>query len=150
MEILYFLQENIWQKKGISLIPIRYGHNYWGTRYHVNISVYQGDGSVAVTHGGIEMGQGINTKVAQCIAYELGISLDMIKTKPVTLVTNPNAATTGGSAGSECNCVAAIEAAKILKARLEPIRAELGPDATWPELIKAANDAELDLCARYM
>ena len=147
---MIILQENLWQKKGIALIPIRYRHDYWGTRYHVNISVYQGDGSVAVSHGGIEMGQGINTKVVQCIAYELGISVDMIKIKPVTAVTNPNAMTTGGSAGSECNCVAAIEACKILKARLEPIRNEVGQDASWPELISAANTAEVDLCARYM
>ena len=104
MEILYFLQENIWQKKGISLIPIRYGHNYWGTRYHVNISVYQGDGSVAVTHGGIEMGQGINTKVAQVVASELGVDLDKVRVKPSNNFANVNGSVTGGGMGSECNC----------------------------------------------
>merc|ERR1719433_1458356 len=148
-----FNAANRWKKRGISLVPFRYGHNlglWTGLKFHCLISVFGGDGSVSVAHSGIEMGQGINTKVAQCVAYELGISVDMIKTKPVRVVTNPNAMTTGGSAGSECNCVAAIEACKILKARLEPIRAELGPDATWSELIKAANEADLDLCARYM
>ena len=148
-----FNAANRWKKRGISLVPFRYGHNlglWTGLKFHCLISVYGGDGSVSVAHSGIEMGQGINTKVAQCIAYELGIGVEMIKTKPVRVTTNPNAATTGGSAGSECNCVAAIEACKILKARLEPIRAEVGPDATWSELIKAANEAEVDLCARYM
>ena len=100
----YDLQENLWQKKGISLIPIRYGHTYWGTRYHVNISVYQGDGSVAVTHGGIEMGQGINTKVAQVVAKELGVELDMVRVKPSNNFANVNGSVTGGGMGSECNC----------------------------------------------
>ena len=48
---------------------------------------------------GVEMGQGINTKVAQCVAYELGIDVDMVKIKAVTAATNPNGATTGGSVG---------------------------------------------------
>ena len=51
-EILQFNQNNLWQKKGIALIPLKYNHNYFGTRYHVNISVYHDDGSIAVTHGG--------------------------------------------------------------------------------------------------
>ena len=69
------------------------------------ISVCGGDGSVSVSHNGIEMGQGINTKVAQCVAFELGIDMSMVKVKPVTNLTNPNGAITGGSAGSETNCV---------------------------------------------
>ena len=86
------------------MIPIRYGHTYWGTRYHVNISVYQGDGSVAVAHGGIEMGQGINTKVAQVVAKELGVELDMVRVKPSSNFANVNGSVTGGGMGSECNC----------------------------------------------
>ena len=103
-------QENLWQKKGISLIPVRYGHNYWGTRYHVNISVYQGDGSVAVTHGGIEMGQGINTKVAQVVAKELGVDLDMVRVKPSNNFANVNGSVTGGGMGSYCSCSVSLMA----------------------------------------
>ena len=53
LEIIQFNENNLWQKKGIALIPLKYSHNYFGTRYHVNISVYHDDGSIAVTHGGI-------------------------------------------------------------------------------------------------
>ena len=103
-EIINFNKNNLWQKKGISLIPLKYRHDYFGTRYHVNISVYHDDGSVAVTHGGIEMGQGINTKVCQVVARELGISMDLIRIKPTNNMAGANSSVTGGSMGSECNC----------------------------------------------
>ena len=74
----------------------------------------------------------------------------MIKIKPITATTHPNGATTGGSVASESNCVGVMKACRILKERLAPIRDLLGPDATWPEVIDAANDAGVDLCARYL
>ena len=122
-EIIQFNQNNLWQKKGIALIPLKYNHNYFGTRYHVNISVYHDDGSIAVTHGGsqfspyyiklgnllffkkgIEMGQGINTKVCQVIARELGVPMELIRVKPTNNFTGANSSVTGGSMGSECCC----------------------------------------------
>lgn len=114
------------------------------------ISVFAVDGTVSVAHNGIEMGQGINTKVAQCVAYSLGIPLEFIQCKPVTALTNPNGSVTGGSAGSEANCVAALAACDILKERLAPARAKLGPGASWQEIIWEANSNNVDLCARYM
>ena len=54
------------------------------------------------------MGQGLNTKVVQVVAYELGIDVSMVKIKPVRTITNPNGFSTGGSVGSESNCVVGI------------------------------------------
>merc|ERR1712192_215743 len=58
--------------------------------------------------------------------------------------------TTGGSCGSETNCVATRGACEILKARLAPYRAKLGPKATWLEVIQEANASNVDLCAHYL
>ena len=54
------------------------------------------------------MGQGLNTKVVQVVAYELGIDIGMVKVKPVKTITNPNGFATGGSVGSESNCVVGL------------------------------------------
>ena len=45
------------------MIPIKFGMSWMSNNFTVLVSVYYKDGSVAITHGGIEMGQGINTKV---------------------------------------------------------------------------------------
>ena len=50
------------------------------------------------------MGQGINTKVAQVVAKELGVDLDMVRVKPSNNFANVNGSVTGGGMGSECNC----------------------------------------------
>ena len=69
------------------------------------ISIYENDGSVAVTHGGIEMGQGINTKVAQVVASTLELSsASEVCVKPSDGLTSANACVTGGSMASELVC----------------------------------------------
>lgn len=147
-----FNESNTWKKRGVSLVPLRYVHflKGFGAKFHCTVSVYAEDGTISVTHGGIEMGQGINTKVQQVVAKYLGVDMSMVKIKPVANITNPNGSTTGGSFGSEINCLAALKACEILNANLAAIRASLGADATWLEVITAANAANVDLCAHYM
>lgn len=71
---------------------------------HSLVAIYHGDGSVSVTVGGIEMGQGLNTKVAQTAAHILGIPLEKISIKPSNTLTSANDIVTGGSIGSEISC----------------------------------------------
>jgi len=65
------------------------------------VSIYHVDGSVAISHGGIEMGQGIHTKVAQVAAHILGIPLDLICVKPTNNFIGVNSYDTGGCFTSE-------------------------------------------------
>lgn len=59
------LQEHRWKKRGLSIVPLWYGLSYPSSfRYGILVAIYEHDGTVAVSHGGIEMGQGINTKVS--------------------------------------------------------------------------------------
>ena len=56
-------QSNRWRKRGISLVPLKYGIIWTPFNTTVLVSVYTGDGTVSIVHGGVEIGQGINTKV---------------------------------------------------------------------------------------
>lgn len=87
---------------------MKYPLEYFGTA-HALVSIYHGDGSVSVTTGGIEMGQGLNTKVIQTVAYVLGIPIDIISIKPTNTLTAPNAIVTGGSIGSEISCFVSLD-----------------------------------------
>ncbi len=73
--------------------------------YSVLVSIYADDGTVVVTTGGIEMGQGLNTKVAQTVAKTFGITMDMVRVRPSNNISSANDSCTGGSFGSE-GCMA--------------------------------------------
>ena len=47
------------------MVPLRFGLQWAGVPYSAHVSIYRTDGTVAIAHGGIEVGQGINTKVGQ-------------------------------------------------------------------------------------
>ncbi|XP_078042324.1 uncharacterized protein LOC144472818 isoform X2 [Augochlora pura] len=143
-----FNNENRWKKKGIALVPMIYPLAIWG-QFNALVAIYARDGTVSVTHGGIECGQGINTKVAQIAAHTLGINLSLVTVKPSNNLTAPNNFVTGGSITSESCAYATMKCCQELLQRLEPIKKEL-KNPTWQELVLTAHLKNVDLCARFM
>lgn len=130
---------------------MKYNHSYTGLKFTVMLSVFKTDGTVSVTHGGIEMGQGINTKVAQAVAKELGIGMDMIRVKASDNNSAPNNSITGGSTGSESCTRAALMACKELNERLDKVRVAMGdkPEPpTWLEVVREAVARGVDIQSR--
>lgn len=107
-------------KKGIAITPVKFGiafnvsHlNQAGALVHVYV-----DGSVLVNHGGTEMGQGLNTKVMQVVAHELGISLNRVRATATDTSKIANTSATAASTGADLNGKAAQAAARQVRERL--------------------------------
>jgi xanthine dehydrogenase large subunit len=79
---------------------------------------------VLVNHGGTEMGQGLNTKVAQVVAHELGLPLASVRCSATDTGKVANTSATAASTGSDLNGKAAQDAARKIKARLASLAAE--------------------------
>jgi xanthine dehydrogenase/oxidase len=113
---------SLWRKRGISICPVKYGIGWSGYNAGVNISINLADGSVMVTHTGAEIGQGINTKVAQTVAQELDIPLSLVRITSSSTDKIANGGYTGGSGTSEVTCQAVINACAVLNERFAPYR----------------------------
>ena len=107
-------------KKGLALTPLKFGISF--NVVHLNqagalVHVYT-DGSVLVNHGGTEMGQGLNTKVAQVVAQELGLPMARVRCTATDTQKVANTSATAASTGSDLNGKAAQDAARQIRTRL--------------------------------
>eukprot|EP01114_Cavostelium_apophysatum_P000968 TRINITY_DN1083_c0_g1_i1.p1 TRINITY_DN1083_c0_g1~~TRINITY_DN1083_c0_g1_i1.p1 ORF type:complete len:1374 (-),score=383.49 TRINITY_DN1083_c0_g1_i1:31-4152(-) len=139
---------NTWTKRGIAVVPIKFGVYWSGNQFGSLVNVYP-DGTVNVSHSGIEMGQGINTKVVQAAAMTFGIPITSFKVADSSTLMVPNAAATGGSVGSEFAVQSTIIACNVILDRLAPLRQSLsnknGSPVSWNDLISAAASSGVDL-----
>ncbi|CAH1403040.1 unnamed protein product [Nezara viridula] len=148
-EVNEFNKENRWKKRGISAMPIRFGITLYPSYYAI-VSIFNNDGTVAITSGGIEMGQGLNTKVVQACAYALGIDMNMIQIKVCYNNVVPNQNFSASSITSESIVAATLKCCEILNNRLSPIRTRLGDNPAWQLVVSTANAEGIDLSAKYM
>jgi len=107
-------------KRGLAITPVKFGISFTATLFNqagALVHVYT-DGSVQVNHGGTEMGQGLNTKVAQIVADELGVPFDRVLCTASDTSKIPNASATAASAGTDLNGRAAQFAARHVRDNL--------------------------------
>ncbi len=107
-------------KRGIALVPLKFGISFNATHFNqagALVHVYN-DGSVLVNHGGLEMGQGLHTKVAQVVADEFGLPLSAIRLSGTDTAKVPNTSATAASTGADLNGKAAQDAAQKIRARM--------------------------------
>lgn len=122
-----FNEKNAYKKRGMAMVPVKFGISF--TTAFLNqgsalIWIYT-DGSVSVSHGGVEMGQSLNTKVALIVADILGISMDKIRVESTNTKRIGNASPTAASSGTDINGSAARIAAEKLKSRLLRLAGEI-------------------------
>ncbi len=119
-EIVAFNETSPVLKKGIALTPVKFGISFTATWYNqagALVHVYN-DGSIHLNHGGTEMGQGLNTKVAQVVAEAFQVDFERIKITKTTTEKVPNTSATAASSGTDLNGMAALNAVEQIKERL--------------------------------
>src|SRR6476620_9286430 len=86
------------------------------------VHVYK-DGSVLINHGGVEMGQGLHTKMRQVAATALGVPLDFVRLAPTRTDKVPNTSATAASSGADINGGAVKNACDQIRERLARVAA---------------------------
>lgn len=150
-----FNDNNRWVKRSVAMTPAKYGIQWSGTFSGSNVSIYGRDGSIIISHGGCEIGQGLFTKVMQAAATALGLDdpkdFDLIRTGPTSNVMVPNNSMTGGSSTSEVTCQSVMNACATLVARLKPYRDPVssgGKGLAWRDAVAAAYNDHVQLSAK--
>ncbi|WP_444452398.1 xanthine dehydrogenase molybdopterin binding subunit [Rhodobacter capsulatus] len=106
--------------RGIALSPVKFGISF--TLTHLNqagalVQIYT-DGSVALNHGGTEMGQGLHAKMVQVAAAVLGIDAAQVRITATDTSKVPNTSATAASSGADMNGMAVKDACETLRGRL--------------------------------
>jgi xanthine dehydrogenase/oxidase len=148
-EVDDFNSKNKWIKRGLAHVPTKFGVSFGAlflNQAGALIHIYH-DGSILLTHGGTEMGQGLHTKMAMVCAQELEVPLENIFISETATNTVANASPTAASASSDLNGMAVKNACDQLNERLAPYREKFGKSATMAELAHAAYFDRVNLSA---
>ena len=112
--------------RGIGVTPVKFGISFTSkflNQANALVNVYV-DGTVQVSTGGTEMGQGLNTKIRQLVADEFGIAWTDVNVMPTSTEKSNNTSPTAASAGTDLNGAAAVDACRQIKTRMAEMAAE--------------------------
>ena len=137
-EVQRFNSQSKTHVKGIALSGIKFGISFTSkflNQGNALVNVYT-DGTVQVSTGGTEMGQGLNTKIRQLVADEFGISVEAVMLMTTSTEKNNNTSPTAASAGTDLNGTAAVLACQAIKSRMAAFAADHLALADAPEQIR--------------
>jgi xanthine dehydrogenase large subunit len=119
-EIDAFNQSSRTHLRGLAITAVKFGISF--TKKTLNqanalVNIYQ-DGTVIVSTGATEMGQGVHTRIRQIVADELGIPYDSVIAGTTSTDKNHNTSPSAASSSTDLNGAAAVDACARLRARL--------------------------------
>jgi xanthine dehydrogenase large subunit len=136
--------------KGLSMTAVKFGISF-NTKFlnqaNALVNVYL-DGSVQVSTGATEMGQGVNTKIGQLVADTLGVPLSRVVVMQTSTEKNNNTSATAASSAADLNGGAAVDACRRIRARLDEVAKHYGESLSWESLVKLAYQERVSLGER--
>ncbi|KZC06074.1 Xanthine dehydrogenase [Dufourea novaeangliae] len=138
-KIQQYNRQNKCKKRGLAIVPTKFGISFtvpFLNQSGALVHVYT-DGSVLISHGGVEMGQGLHTKMIQVASRVLKIKPEMIHIMETATDKVPNTSPTAASAASDLNGMAVLNACEKIMKRLKPV-IDKNPTGTWKEWVSAA------------
>ncbi|CAG0924317.1 unnamed protein product [Notodromas monacha] len=138
-EVNSFNKLHDWKKRGISMVPVMFGLAFPGSNLNqagALVMIYK-DGSVLISHAGVEIGQGIHVKLAQIASRVLDIPLESIHTADTATDKIPNATSTAASFTTDLNGPAIKKACEKLVERLRPYK-HANPQGGFKDWVQAA------------
>ncbi len=123
-------------KKGVAMMPVCFGISFTKTPMNQArslVHVYT-DGSVAVSTGAVEMGQGVNTKMAQVAAHVFGLPIEQVKVHTTNTLRIANTSPTAASAAADLNGKATQIACEAISNRLFQVAKDLVEAETVDDL----------------
>ena len=134
--------------RGLSMTAVKFGISF-STRFmnqgNALVNVHT-DGTLQVSTGAVEMGQGVNSRIAALVAEQFGLPIAAVRIMPTSTEKNANTSPTAASAGTDLNGSAAVMACEKIKQRLAALALELRNIShehwptktaglgTWPEI----------------
>ncbi|XP_038045213.1 xanthine dehydrogenase/oxidase-like [Patiria miniata] len=146
LDVDEYNRKNRWRKRGLAITPTKFGISFTVKYYNqagALVHIYN-DGSVLVSHGGTEMGQGLHTKMIQVASRTLRIPQEKIHINETNTSQVPNTSSTAASFSSDLNGMAIKEACETLLHRLEPFIQD-NPKGTWESWVDAAYKDRISL-----